>query len=200
MVASCGGDDDGTNSDPTPTVAIDTTSAVPTPTAATGDGSTTPDSSVGSTSADEEAAAGVLPDACDVIDLEDWEAITALDLTVPEQDTESFSVGGTVCGVAVEGTEFPILFTVAIDPTDSPGSVENLVALLGDYNGMEQVDGIGDRALYWNQDTTYQGGAIADHPVLAFEDGPANVTITLRVDSLGRAELEQLAMTVAEQL
>ena len=112
---------------------------------------------------------------------------------MPEQDTESFPEGATLCGVTGEGTQFPFLFFVAVEPTGSPGSVDNLATLLDDYDGMEQIDGIGDRALYWDQDTTYQGGTITDHPILAFEDGPANVTITLRVDSLGRGELEHLA-------
>jgi len=35
---------------------------------------------------------------------------------------------------------------------------------------------------------------------LAFEDGAANVTITLNADGLGRAELEQIAQDVAGKL
>ncbi len=36
--------------------------------------------------------------------------------------------------------------------------------------------------------------------MLAFDDGLANVTITLSAGGLGRAELEQLANAVAEKL
>ena len=186
---SCGGDDDGASSDPTP--AADPTT--------TGNSSTT-DASAISTSGDGEVGEGALRDACDVIVLADWEAITGLDLTVPEQDTGLIPGGGTVCGVAAEGELIPYLFTVSVAPRASAGGVENLMSFLDVYDGMEQIDGIGDRALYWDQDTTYEGDAVTDWPLLAFEDGAADVTIALLADGLGRAELELLAKAVADKL
>lgn len=181
--ASCSSNGDGASSDPTPSVETPAT-----------------DNSANGTAGDSEADSGKLPEACDVIVLEDWEAITALELVVPEQDTALAFGSGTICGVAADGTDFPYLFIVQITPLGSPGSVENLAVFLDDYEGMEEVDGIGDRALYWDQDTTYQGDAVADHPMVAFEAGAANVTITLDADSLGRAELEQLAKAVADKI
>ncbi|MCZ7536784.1 MAG: hypothetical protein M5T61_13390 [Acidimicrobiia bacterium] len=187
--ASCGGDDDDTASDTT--VAGDPTAA---------ESSAPTDSSATTTSGDGEADGGSLPDACDVIDLPTWEEITAIDLTLPDQDTGLIPGGGTVCGISAEGTSLPLLATVAVDSIGAAGSVENLALFLDDYDGMEQIDGIGDRALYWDQDTTYEGDAIADRPTLAFEDGAVNVTITLGADGLGRAELELLAQAVADKV
>ncbi len=186
---SCGGNDDGASSDPTPAADPTTTGSSP-----------TTDTSATSTSGDGEVGLGALPDACDVIVLEDWEAITGIDLTVPEQDTGLIPGGGTVCGVAAEGDLIPYLFTVSVAPRNSAGGVENLASFLDVYVGMEQIDGIGDRALYWDQDTTYEGDAVTDWPLLAFEDGAADVTIALLADGLGRAELEQLAKAVADKV
>ncbi len=187
-LASCGGDDDGESSDPT--------AADPT---ATGSASTA-DTSPTNTSDDVDPGDTALPNACDVIDLQEWEAITALDLAVPDQDTELLTGGGTICGVVAEGTNLPFLFTVQVAALDSPGSFANMATFLDDYVGMEEVDGIGDRALYWDQDTTYDGEAIADRPMLAFEDGAASVIIAFGADGLGRDELEQLAMAVADSI
>lgn len=174
---SCGGDDNKASSDRT-----------------SGDDPTT-DATAASTAGD-----GALPDACDVIVLEDWEAITGLDLTLPVQETELIPGGGSVCGLTAEGTLIPLLFTVAVTPRGTAGGVENLIFLLDLYDGMEQIDGIGDRALYWDQDTTYEGEAVTEWPHLAFEDGAADVLVSLLVDGLGRAELEQLAKLVADEI
>jgi hypothetical protein len=89
---------------------------------------------------------------------------------------------------------------VVVTPRGTVGGVEDLVGFLDVYDGMEQIDGIGDRALYWDQDTTYEGEAITEWPLLTFEDGAADVTIALLADGLGRAELEQLAKAVADKL
>lgn len=65
-LASCGGDDDATNSAPTSTVA--TSTVPPASDRTTEEGTSTPDHSVAVTSDDGEAD-GLLPGACDVIDL-----------------------------------------------------------------------------------------------------------------------------------
>ena len=205
--ASCGGDDDEVSSDPTPATEPTTSGSSPanepSATSTSGDAETDAGeaSDVEADNADTDAGDGALPNACDLIDVESWESITGLDLIVPEQDTELVgSDDGTICGVPAEGTNLPLLFTLQVAPVGSAGGVENLAIFLGVYIGMEQIDGIGDRALYWDQDTTYEGDPVTDWPTLAFEDGAANVTITLNADSLGRAELEQIAQDVAGKL
>lgn len=146
-------------------------------------------------------AATALTDACDIVDLGQWETITGLDLAVPEQDTAAASgEGATICGITAEGTDLPYLFTVALGPAGAPGSVENLVALFDSYVGMVEVTGIGDRALYWDQDTTYEDQSITDRPILAFESGAIDVTIVLNADGLDRSHLEQLAKAVEAEL
>lgn len=184
---------------------VDTSAPDPTSVNTTGDGqisSTTVGNDGGGQASTTSVGVdpGGVPDACDVIDIDEWEAITGTDLTIPEQDTAA-PQGGTTCGITAEGTTIPVLVTVSVNIVGQPGGVANLIAFIDGYEGMQEVSGIGDRALYWDEETIYEGDPITDWPSLAFEKGTVNVAIVLIDDEvIDRSHLESLAKSVADQV
>jgi hypothetical protein len=186
VIASCGGSEGDSpettrtasaSADPTTSVAVGDTGAVV--------ATTTADTAPSTSNANGESI-GEAPDACGLLVLADWEAVTGLDLDVHPTPPGS-STPGDWCGVTLAGETLPFRGEVQVN---NGVTVENLELFIESYPEMEVVEGIGDRALY--SDVSIMGS-----PSIAFTKNGVEVFVNLDTPDATRQQVEQLAKSAA---